>query len=69
MDRATHDKIHFDLDLDSALPNEQLGLAGVRSVWRMGLEALLLQSHNGLVDSIADALECRLAWQCVVGKH
>ena len=47
MDRATHDKIHFDLNLDSTLPDEQLGLAGIRRGWRLGLEALLLQARSG----------------------
>ncbi len=69
MDRATHDKIHLDFDLNRVLSDEQLGRASIRRSLRMGLESLLLQARNGLTDSIVDALECLLARQGVVGKY
>src|SRR5579885_1803508 len=57
MNGAAHVEIDLDLDLDGALPHQQLRLAGIRRSRRMGLEALFLQACNGLADGVVDALE------------
>ena len=64
-DAAAPDKV----DLDGALPHEQLGLAGIHRSRRMGLEALLLGARNGLADGLVDAPQRLFAPQGVVGKH
>ena len=69
MNGAAHDEVYLDLDLDRALPHEQLGLAGICRSCRMGLETLLLQARNGLADGFVDAPERLPARQRVVGKN
>ena len=67
MDGTAHDEVDLDLDLDSALPHQQLRLtSGSR---RMGLEALPLQPSNGLADGSVDAFKRLLARRRVGGKH
>src|SRR6185437_6175795 len=56
--------------LTSTVPRRTSSLvSGIRRDRRMGLEALLLQTHGGLADSFVDALERLLTRQRVVGKH
>jgi hypothetical protein len=69
MDRAAHDGVDSDFDLDGALPHQQLGLAGIRRSWRMGLEALFLQTLDGMAEGFVDSPERLLARQGVGGKH
>jgi hypothetical protein len=69
MDCAAHHEIDLDFDFDAVASHQQLGLARISRGQGMCLEALLLQTCNGLADRRVDPPERLIARQSVVGKY